>query len=192
MCPDGKLEVGGAPSSWGTVGRCLSTIIVVRMNRPNSSVSAKNRKANCRQNLPRTSATPVIAETARITAVDPRSEPNRVTVFSDDVRSGTNHRIQLASSLPRPAGSRTCVSSKPSPTIAAPSTTNAIAHTITAASNGRCAPMEWPIERAIPPGCAENAFSWVTAVLMPSSWALPHVHGVSLISWSGKRFTCWC
>ena len=79
-------------------------IIVVRMNRLNSSVSAKNRKANCRQNLPRTRATPVIAETARITAVDPRSEPNRVTVFSEGVRSGTNHRIQLASSLPRPAG----------------------------------------------------------------------------------------
>ena len=74
VCPDGKLEVGGAASSCTTSGRFLLTTVTVRRNRLNSSVSAKSRKPNCRQWRRRTSTMPVTTETVRMTPVDPRSE----------------------------------------------------------------------------------------------------------------------
>ena len=96
VCPDGKLEVGGAASSCATSGRCLLTIVTVRRNRLNSSVSAKSRKPNCRQWPPQDEHDARHHRDRQDDAGRPEVRGPTATGCSNAaVRSATNQRISL-------------------------------------------------------------------------------------------------
>ena len=72
VCPDGKLEVGGAESSRGTDGRCRSTSSVVPTKIVTSPITLTARKIGSRQRpsrqRSRTKATRPIAITVMVSA----------------------------------------------------------------------------------------------------------------------------
>ncbi len=195
VCPDGKLEVGGPTSSCGTVGRCLPTINVVTRTRRTRASARRTERRPAASTFRWRARRRDHGETASMTTVDPRSEPILVTVFSVGVRSAYEPSAPARVLAPSPAGSRTWVSNRPSPMIAAPSTTKATTHTITAA-NARPASTEGAADciRARPPGRAVNALCAVAqcsctvlALVSEACYCLPsRGSGKPPTSWVGR------
>ena len=115
-CPDGKLEVGGPASRWGTAGRSRSTMNVVVTNVVTSITSAPTRNAIWAQWRPIDRMRAATAAMPTTVSVSPSLDPQTVSSSNVGVRWSKNQRSSPRSQLPTAPSRSILVSRRPRPT----------------------------------------------------------------------------
>ena len=124
VCPDGKLEVGGASSRCRTGGRSRSTSMVTTRKMATSPATATATSIGSRQRR-QAKAANATASTARavMVRVPPTSEVYSVASLRSEVRSPATQRLTPVSARPMPSSWTTLASTQPMPTRTTASTT---------------------------------------------------------------------